>query len=55
LLKRSKFSIISTFISKLAKSQAVTTAGVIYDTIQDWNIADRIKGFSFDTPAVNTG
>jgi hypothetical protein len=43
------------FVPKLANSQAVTTAAVIYDTIQDWDIADRIKGFSFDTTAVNTG
>ena len=42
-------------VPKLTNSQAVTTAAVIYDTIQDWNIADRIKGFSFDTTPVNTG
>ena len=42
-------------VPKLANSQAVTTAAVIYDTIQDWNIADRIRGLSFDTTAVNTG
>jgi hypothetical protein len=40
-------------VPKLGNSQAVTTAAVIYDTIQDWNIADRIKDFPL-TPLLST-
>ena len=40
---------------KLHDSTAVTLANEISQTIDDWELWDRIAGLSFDTTALSTG
>src|SRR6218665_621142 len=42
-------------IPKLHDSTAVTIANEISQTIDDWELWDRIAGLCFDTAALNTG
>ena len=42
-------------VPKLLNSKAETVACVIMETVEKWNLRDQVKGFCFDTTAVNTG
>ena len=42
-------------VPKLRTSTADATATAIMDTVDDWELADRVRAFCFDTTAVNTG
>ncbi|KAG5881633.1 hypothetical protein JTB14_033420 [Gonioctena quinquepunctata] len=42
-------------VPKLERGTGLNQATVIKDTINEWNVSDRIKAMCFDTCAANTG
>src|SRR6218665_3127117 len=42
-------------VPKLANGTGEAEATAVFNLVQEWNLADRIKFMSFDTTATNTG
>lgn len=42
-------------VPKLSRGTGLQQALAIYETINEWNVSDRIKAMCFDTCAANTG
>lgn len=42
-------------VPKLEKSTGINQALIITETLDEWNITERVKAMCFDTPSVNTG
>lgn len=42
-------------VPKLEKSTGINQALIISETLDEWNITERVKAMCFDTPSVNTG
>ena len=42
-------------IVRLQDGKAELTTNTIFDVVNDWQIADKIRAFSFDTTNTNTG
>lgn len=42
-------------VSKMEEGTAIKQATAIVETLDEWNLKDRINGMCFDTAAVNTG
>lgn len=42
-------------VPKIDEGTAIKQATAIVETLDEWNLKDRIKGMCFDTAAVNTG